>query len=205
MKGLLLTHFFVEEKDASTKYDWVQKAILKNLELNEKFYIVLSGHGVVPPKNIEVLVDKIYWSEEILYEQIGRGHPNFCIEGFKLCQQAGCDFTLKNRAYDYIENSKVLSDRPLITEQSSKSRNYIGDLLMYGPTSYMLDWWKRSPWDYSVNGMVNLFRNTTENFINEVDFVSIEDIGWKTFEGGEENYWGKHAGYDWYNGDGFKK
>ena len=47
--------------------------------------------------------------------------------------------------------------------------------------------------------------NTTENFINEVDFVSIEEIGWKTFEGGEENYWGKHAGYDWYNGDGFKK
>ena len=88
MKGLLLTHFFVEEKDASTKYDWVEKAILKNLELNEKFYIVLSGHGVTPPKNIEALVDEIYWSEEILYEQIGRGHPNFCIEGFKLCQQA---------------------------------------------------------------------------------------------------------------------
>ena len=31
MKGLLLTHFFVEEKDASTKYDWVEKAILKIL------------------------------------------------------------------------------------------------------------------------------------------------------------------------------
>ena len=205
MTGLVLSHFYVHRNDADQKYLWIKKAINKNRSLNKKFYIVLCGHGIAPPPEIQEIVDEIYWEENIFPDEIGRGHPKFCIEGFKRCLKAGCEFTLKNRAYDYIENSDILSKRILITEQSSKSRCYIGDLLLYGPTSYMLDWWTNSPWDYSVNGMVNLFRNTPENFNTEVDFITIDDIGWKTFEGGVENYWGKHAGHAWYNGEGFRK
>ena len=205
MTGLVLSHFYVEPEDADRKYSWIKKAINKNLSLNKKFYIVLCGHGVTPPAEIKELVNEVYWEEDIFPEELGRGHPKFCIEGFKRCLKAGCEFTLKNRAYDYIENIEPLQKSTLITEQSCLQQQIIGDLLMYGSTQYLFDWWNNSPWDYSLNGMKNLYNKLPENFYRDLNFISAEEIGWKTYEDDSNDYWGKSKGYEWYNGKGFLK
>ena len=204
MTGLVLSHFYVEEKDSEEKYLWIEKAIKKNLNLNKDFHIVLCGHGISPPEGIINLVNEIYWEDSILSDEIGRGHPKFCIEGFKKCLRAGCTFTLKNRAYDYIENDKLLGHRTLVTEQSSRKDEIVGDLLMYGKTDYLLDWWSKTPWDYTTNGLTNLYRKTPENFYKEALFINPKDIGWRTYED-NNNYWGLDKGYSWYGGDGFLK
>ncbi len=205
MTGLVLSHFYVEPKDTDQKYSWIKKAINKNLNLNKKFYIVLCGHGVAPPAEIKELVDEVYWEENIFPDELGRGHPKFCIEGFKRCLNAGCEFTLKNRAYDYIENIKPLQRGILITEQSCLQQQIIGDLLMYGPTQYLFDWWSNSPWNYSINGMKNLYNNLPQNFYCDLNFISAKEIGWKTYEDNSNDYWGKSKGYEWHNGKGFLK
>ena len=206
MTGLVLSHFFVEEENFKDKYLWIEKAILENLKLQERFHIVLCGHGIYPPPKIVGLVQEVYWNDSVQTEEIGRGHPKFCIEGFKRCINAGCEFTLKNRAYDYIENDTLLKKNDLIvTEQSSRDDCIIGDLLMYGETSYLLDWWTKNPWDYSVNGRTNLYRNAPENFYRKAVFVEPTNIGWKTYENDFNDYWGKDKGHIWYGGKGFLK
>ena len=76
---------------------------------------------------------------------------------------------------------------------------------MYGSTQYLFDWWNNSPWDYSLNGMKNLYNKLPENFYRDLNFISAEEIGWKTYEDDSNDYWGKSKGYEWYSGKGFLK
>ena len=203
MIGLLLSHIFVRPNE-EYKFQWVQSALKKYLNLEENFFIVLSGHGIEPPKYITDNCNEVFWTTDIKENELGRGHPYFCIKGFELCKLNNCEFTLKNRAYDYIENKDIFKYDLIVSEQTDMKKNIIGDLFMYGKTDYLLDWWTKNPWDYSLNGLNNLYKNASENFSNEAVFMNPEQAGWKTFEGNSKDFWGKQMGYEWYGGKGVK-
>lgn len=91
---------------------------------------------------------------------------------------------------------------------------------MIGETNYLLDLWSCLPWDYSKNGLLNLYRNLKhkevdiDSFLKQKSlFVNPEDIGWVTLEHNwnadlksleDENelnhIWGKPQGYSYYGG-----
>tara|TARA_Y100000114_G_scaffold40536_1_gene36033 strand:- start:8388 stop:9017 length:630 start_codon:yes stop_codon:yes gene_type:complete len=203
MTGLLLSHIFVRPNE-EYKFHWVQNALKKYLDLEQDFFIVLSGHGIKPPKYITDKCNEIFWITDIKENELGRGHPYFCIKGFEICQLNNCEFTLKNRAYDYIENKDIFKHNLLVTEQTDLDKKIIGDLLMYGKTDYLLNWWNKSEWDYSTNGLSNLYEKKFDNFSDNAVFMNPQQIGWKTFEDNSTDFWGKQKGYEWYGGKGLK-
>jgi len=201
--GLVLSHIFVRQGE-EYKFDWVESALKKYKELNINFFIVLSGHGVQPPEKLSSLVDKVFWRDSVMENQLGRGHPYFSLEGFKMCDEASCKMTLKNRAYDYVTSKDFLDNNLVVSEQTSLSCKIIGDLFLYGNTKYLLQWWSKNPWDYSVNGLTNLYRNMPDDFLKQAVFKNPEELGWKTFEDNSDCFWGHHKNYEWYGGDGIK-
>lgn len=199
--GLVLSHFFVRCGE-DYKYDWIKRSINEYQKLSKDFYIVLCGHGQRPGPEISSMVDKIIWLDEIDQKQIGTGHPDLCIKGFEACLQKNIKFTLKNRAYDYIENEKIFNHNLVVSEQTNLNKKIIGDLLMFGDTKYLFDWWSRLPWDYSRDGLYNLFKNlkNLEEFKNEARFFNPKQLGWKTLEDNTNVFWGEHRNFTWYGG-----
>lgn len=202
MIGLVLSHIFVRPNEEH-KFVWVANALKEYKKLDKDFHIVLCGHGVQPPQDIINEVNEVFWEEQIKEDELGRGHPYFCIKGFEMCQTAGCEYTLKNRAYDYIENSKVFNQELVITEQTDLNRQYIGDLFMYGETNYLLNWWKAKDWNYRTNGLTNLFENMPENFKEKAVYISPKNLGWRSYEF-NKGYWGENT-YEYYGGKGINE
>ena len=202
--GLVLSHFFVREGEEK-KFNWISSAVNKYNELNVDFFYVLSGHGVYPPDSIIKKFDKIIWQDSIKEKELGRGHPHFCIKGFKACKDASCEMTLKNRAYDYVTSNKFFDKNLVVSEQTSLNSRIIGDLFLYGETDYLLNWWTRNDWDYSVDGLNNLYRNMPDDFLSKAVYANPEYLGWKTFEDDCDCYWGHHKNYHWYGGDGINE
>jgi hypothetical protein len=207
MTGLVLSHIFVREGEQDPKFNWTEKAIKKNRELKEDFYIVLCGHGVHPPRGITKAVDEVFWNQNIDEKQLGTGHPSLCIKGFEICISAGCKYTLKNRAYDYAENKDIFNHELLLSEQTHLQKGIIGDLFMYGETEYLLKWWSQSDWNYGPDGLHNLFEKSSamEGFVQKATYLNPEQLGWKTFEDDSNVFWGHHKGYEWHGGDGIRK
>lgn len=201
--GLLLSHVYILERE-DFKNEWIKSAIQKYDELDLNFYKVICGHGKRPEQEIVSWFDEIYWENEIHEQEIGRGHPKFCIEGFKIIKEAGCQKTLKNRAYDYITNKNIFNQELVVTEQTDLTQKIIGDLCMYGETDYLLKWWTKNKWNYDNNGLMNLYENKPEDFSQKALFGKPEQIGWKTFENFSNNFWGKDNSFHYYNGIGLR-
>lgn len=201
--GLVLSHTFVRDKE-DHKFSWISKALKKYKELDLNFFTVLCGHGITPPSEISKNFDEVLWESDIMENQLGTGHPYFSTKGFEICKKASCKMTLKNRAYDYITCDTFFDKDLVISEQTSLSKKIIGDLFLYGETEYLLDWWNKNPWDYSTNGLTNLYRNMPEDFLQKATFMNPKQLGWKTFEDESNCYWGEHKNYEWYGGDGIK-
>jgi hypothetical protein len=197
--GLILSHIFVREGEHH-KWEWVERSIDRHRELYDNFYIVLSGHGEQVPSRIENKVDVYYWEHEIREQDIGQGHPHFCIEGYEACIRAGCEYTLKNRAFDWLEHELSISEDMLFCSTNTRlDQEELGDLLMFGKTQKMLDLWSCLPWDYSLrDGTQNLYKNMrhiwgNRQLIEGVKFYSSTELGWKTiydFKGHGPRYWG---------------
>lgn len=201
--GLVLSHIFVRESE-DYKFDWVESAFKKYKELGIDFFTVLCGHGVKPPIELCDKFNKVFWQESIMENQLGTGHPYFSLKGFQACKEASCEMTLKNRAYDYVTSRDFFDKKLVVSEQTSLKAKIIGDLFLYAETNYLLDWWGKNPWDYSVNGLTNLYRNMPDDFPQKAVYFNPKDLGWKTFEDNCDCYWGHHKNYEWYGGDGIK-
>ena len=206
--GLVLSHIFVREGE-SKKFSWVEKAIQKNREFKEDFYIVLCGHGIEPTEKIKKLVDELLWDEQIDERQLGTGHPAYCIKGFNACINAGCARVLKNRAYDYITNKDILQYEFVLSEQTDLNEGIIGDLFMYGDPKELLHWWTVEDWDYGPDGLRNLYAKSLkiDGLTEKAVYLNPEQLGWKTLEFNSDKYWGQHMQnpYRWWGGNGIKK
>lgn len=197
--GLILSHIFVREGE-DHKWEWIENSIDKHRGLYDNFHIVLSGHGEEPPDHIKRKVDAHHWENTIRERDLGQGHPHFCIIGYEICLAAGCEYTLKNRAFDWLEHDKVINNELVFCSTNTDfSRNWLGDLLIFGKTKDMLKLWSCLPWDYGlVDGLENLYRNMNhlnwkDKIKNESKMMSSEEMGWMTmndFKGNGPKYWG---------------
>tara|TARA_A200000159_G_C7325259_1_gene340696 strand:- start:1565 stop:2194 length:630 start_codon:yes stop_codon:yes gene_type:complete len=201
--GLVLTHFFVREGEEK-KFNWISAAADQYADLGVDFFSVLCGHGTPPPDSLVEKFDKVIWEDVVRESELGKGHPHFSLRGFYACKEEGCKKVLKNRAYDYLENSNIFNKGLVVSEQTSLNNRIVGDLLLYGDVQYLIDWWTKNPWDYSVDGLTNLYRNLLPNFSEEAFFGNPETLGWKTFEDGHNCYWGRNKNYRWYGGNSLK-
>ena len=195
--GLVLSHVFVRENE-DHKWQWIEHSIDRHKNLHN-FYIILSGHGEEVPKHISDKVDSLYWLPNIREKDIGQGHPHFCIRGYEECLKNNCKFTLKNRAFDWLEHDNILNhDLVFCSTHGDMGKGELQDLLMFGETKSLLELWSCLDWDYSlIDGRANLFRNMkhlwNEDQINKIEFFDSERIGWKTmndFRGSGPKYWG---------------
>tara|TARA_B100000929_G_scaffold290630_1_gene285117 strand:+ start:214 stop:825 length:612 start_codon:yes stop_codon:yes gene_type:complete len=197
--GLILSHIFVREGEHH-KWKWIEHSVDKHRELYDNFYIVLSGHGVLPPQHIQDKVDVCYWEKQIREQDVGQGHPHFCIMGYQACVAAGCGYTLKNRAFDWLEHDEVINcELVFCSNNTDFSRDWLGDLLIFGNTNEMLDLWSCLPWDYDlVDGLENLYKNMKHKWSEDwlqsnANFLSSQQMGWMTmndFKGRGPKYWG---------------
>ena len=77
--------------------------------------------------------------------------------------EKGIEKTLKMRAYDYLDTNIIDTNydnnKILISEQYSKKLQYIGDLFLFGDTKKIHNLWTSLNWDYSKNGLNNLYNN----------------------------------------------
>lgn len=218
--GLILSHIFVRENE-KFKFSIVQKIIDLYKKSNINFYYVLSGHGLEPSEELKKQFDYIIWSQKIDENQIGRGHPFFCIKAYEHMIEKGIEKTLKMRAYDYLDTNIIDTNydnnKILISEQYSKKLQYIGDLFLFGDTKKIHNLWTSLNWDYSKNGLNNLYNNckhlannnNTEinEFINSnFEYIEPEILNWITFEDHDldknekAQLWGKNKNYEYYKG-----
>lgn len=225
--GLVLSHLHVRENEMF-KFDMLEYVI--NFFKNKSdFFIVLAGHGVRPPSSIIKIVDEIYWEDKIDNKEIGRGHPKFCIESFKILNNLGIERTIKLRYCDLILNiSSLLSllqeNDLILSEQTCFIKRMIGDLFMAGSTKKLLEMWVENEWNYNKSGLYNLYDNMEDiSRKNGLDiysylkqnclFLNPQNIKWVTVEGNwdlntknliskmsDDNLWGVKAGYPYYGG-----
>ena len=216
--GLILSHIFVRENE-NFKFSILQKVINLYKQSNIDFYYVLAGHGIEPNDEIKRHFDHIIWSQKIYENEIGRGHPFFCIKAYEHIIEKNIKKTLKMRACDYLDtniiNLNLNNDKILISEQYSKKLKYIGDLFLFGDTIKTHDIWTVMEWDYNKNGLNNLYKNCThiaqkiniktDKFLeNNFQYIQPESLKWITFEdhdfskNEEPQLWGKNKNYEYY-------
>lgn len=199
--GLILTHFYVNEGE-NYKWNWIKKTIKNHKKIYNNFHIILSGHGAPPPIKILDKIDTLYWEKKIIQNQIGMGHPFFSIKGYEASVNAGCEYSLKNCAFNWLEHDKILKfKRVFCSTNTNFTKNQLGDLLIFAGSDEMLNLWKCREWDYKLNdGLENLFFNmltfygSKEIFKNNTTFLSSRDLGWMTFNdyrGAGPKYWGE--------------
>ena len=195
--GLLLSHIHVRQNEMY-KFDMLEQVVRNFRSFDKEFFIVVSGHGCEIPHSIKKDIQQIYWETSIDDNEIGRGHPKFCIEGYKILLQNNIHMSVKLRACDIIGNEELLyklleQDSLILTEQTCFQKRMIGDLLMLGNTQRMFDLWTKHPWDYGKSGLYNLFDNAERlankggNSIQEylksnAHFVKPGEIKWYTLE-----------------------
>ncbi len=200
--GLLLSHIHVRQNEMY-KFDMLEQVINNFTSFDREFFVVVSGHGCEIPSSIKKNIQKIYWEETIDDNEIGRGHPKFCIEGYTILLQNDIHTSIKMRACDVINNEqllyKLLKEQKLVlTEQTCFQKRMIGDLLMLGNTQRMLSLWTERPWDYNKSGLYNLFDNAErlankqnktirEYLRNEACYVHPNEIQWYTLENNWNN------------------
>jgi hypothetical protein len=227
--GAVLSHLHVRPGE-EFKFDMLKYTISHLRGMRSNFFIVLSGHGVSPPREITDQVDEIIWKDTIVNKEIGVGHPWFCIESFKALQLKSIQKLIKLRSCDIILNEDLFeqlinSDSDLIlTEQTCLNKGMIGDLLMMGSTDRVLNLWTALPWDYEKSGLYNLFDNAgfiasqlgvgVSNYLkNNSKFITPVEINWVTLEQNwnrskaapaekftNNHLWGAHANYPYYGG-----
>ena len=202
--GLILTHFFVREGEEDRKYKAIYNAVNINRKKFKNLYIILAGHGCDPPKKITSIVDHVIWSYKILENQIGCGHPLFVIQALRHLADIKIQKTLKLRAYDFVNEGIADIDKLVYTEQTNFNIKKVGDLVLFGETQFLLSWWSCGHWDYSHDGLRNLYNNL--NIIRSVDWLRKEGkyihpyaLNWKTVEHGKALYWGQIEKYVYFN------
>lgn len=226
--GLVFSHIHVREHERY-KFDILEYCINFFKNSNHNFFYVVTGHGVEMPTSIKEKVDKFYWESSIDDNEIGRGHPKFCIRAYDLLVENNIEICIKLRASDIVlEIDKIISAlstrKILLSEQTSIERRMIGDLFMAGPTSAVRDLWTENTWDYSKSGLYNLFDNTSliakkdnltihDFFKKNCVFFSPYDINWVTLDNNwdvflkkpnneldSSDIWGVKQGYQHYGG-----
>jgi len=226
--GLIFSHLHVADNE-EYKFDILEANIQYFREFLSNFFIVVSGHGLSIPESIMSKIDGYYWENTIDHEEIGRGHPKFCIKAYNIMVNNNIEKTLKLRASDFIENKTMFCDmlrleNLAITEQTSTKNRMIGDLLMFGDTKRALQLWNTQPWDYSKSGLYNLFDNlekialeektTAKKYLKDnFTYVKPQDIRWYTYENNwdiankkpieefsDKNLWGGIPKYKYYGG-----
>jgi len=107
--GLVLSHVYVREGERY-KFDMINYVIGRMKRLGN-FFVVLSGHGpCLPTEQLSKQIDAIYWDGNVREEELGRGHPKFCIKGFEICKQNNIQKVVKLRAFDYLVNKDRFED-----------------------------------------------------------------------------------------------
>ena len=226
--GLVFSHIHVRDHERY-KFDILEYCINFFNNSNHDFFYVVSGHGVEMPTSIKEKVDKFYWESSIDNNEIGRGHPKFCIKAYDLLIENNIELCIKLRASDIaLDINKVISAlntrKILLSEQTSVERGMIGDLFLAGPTSRVRGLWTENMWDYSKSGLYNLFDNAnllakkdnltiSDFFKQNCLFFSPHDISWVTLDNNwdsslkkpsseidSSDVWGVKQGYEHYGG-----
>ena len=196
MQCILLSHVFIREGEVD-KLRSVEFAVKHWSEHNPEAYIIATGHGVKP--NIEGYVNHMIWPEEIIENEINKGHPYLVSQGLDIAEQKGFRNVLKSRCdtihtrkniFNFAKSLLQADKKMLVTQQTSLVKQELGDLFLYGPTDLMKRMFNINTWYPTKSGLTSLANNflaqcEEDNWrdacINNLQLVDIFKLRWIDF------------------------
>ena len=175
---LLLTHIHIYENE-HFKLDILEYALKWYRKNNPKYHIILSGHGMRPNSSVEELCNSFIWSDTVIDNEVGRGHPIIVQRGIDKAISLGFKYIFKSRADSIFITrnlptycSKILSAENkelLVSYGTCSSNKWVGDLVTYCSAELLNKIWISDEWDYSTNGLANLGRGLEKVFPNNAN------------------------------------
>ena len=215
---VILSHFYVERQEVH-KFNILDHVI--DYYNNLGAYIIFSSHGEIEiPHKIQDKIDAIYWEQTIDRNELGRGHPKFCIRAMAMAKERGFKDILFNDNQHADLLSLITDKKMIISEQTNLASEKVGDLFMFGETDYIYKLWTTNKWNYSRDGLYNLYQNfntlspdaSARSYIKEhCLYLTPQDINWVTVTDAWKEgkidahslrscFWGKKKGFVYYGG-----
>uniref|UniRef100_A0A6C0EFQ1 Glycosyltransferase n=1 Tax=viral metagenome TaxID=1070528 RepID=A0A6C0EFQ1_9ZZZZ len=174
---LLITHQFIK-KDESWKYKVFDFCMNYYKKQNPNAYIILTGHGIKPLKTTLDCCDWFYWSDEIIENDINRGHPKLVTIGLEHAKKKGFTYICKTRLdsiimipniVDYCHRKLIESKKIMINTHYYKNNYLLMDLFMYSKTDDMLKMFNPNKWvvNWDKSGMGPVANNLFEDILNK--------------------------------------
>lgn len=213
-KCILLTHVFIDQDvnpyDAAwyngpniqqTKIEQSNFAVEHCRKNNPDAYIMVTGHGVRPDK-LDEYCDYVYWQDELIHQDIGRGHPNLVNVGLDHAEEMGFSHVMKTRLdgvhlkeniFDWCYNE--LGDKLYLTTQAtSRTQLCLNDLFNFGSIETMKKCWNMDNWWIPgadgllphANNFLSMCKETEwgDALKNNCVIKNLHTIKWIDFRGG---------------------
>jgi hypothetical protein len=190
---IILSHFFIghdrlhywDNLSNSDKSDILDFSILDCKRRMPDVPIILSCHGDRPM--IHSSADFVIW-EDFIPSELGRGHPILVKKALEKAKSLGFANILKMRAdsicdlddpFDFCQNILDKEETKCLVTAQTIPNIQIGDLFMYGNIDFLLSIWKPELWNYSHNGMINLYNIFEGDFYKSFSYRDVETLKWR--------------------------
>jgi len=196
---ILLSHVFVRPAE-EYKLEQIKSTLIHYRLHNPNSHIVLTGHGRRPPAQTLQLCDHICWYDDIIQQEIDKGHPFLVNAGIDYAIQQRFTHLFKCRADGVILRKNIIEfcqnrlkdKRILLTQQTELWAVRAGDLFMYGELQFLKKCWNIATWYPTNTGLTSFAKNILaacnmepEQWIKclrqNAEFIDIFNIKWIDF------------------------
>jgi len=179
---ILLSHVFIDKgvNPYDTGTQWYNGSNIQQMKIdqanfsvehfrknNPDAYIIVTGHGIKPNK-LNDYCDYVYWQDELIKEDIGKGHPNLVNIGLNHAEQMGFSYIMKTRldGVHLIRNifdwclDEIGDKLYLTTQATSRTQLCLHDLFNFGSVEFMKKCWKiNNEWINASSGLLPHAKN----------------------------------------------
>jgi len=206
---ILITHQFIKQ-DEKWKFEVFNFCMNYYRKHNPNAYIILTGHGIKPLKTTLDYSDWFYWSDEIIENEINKGHPKLVTIGLEHAKKKGFTYICKTRLdsiimipniVDYCHTKLIENKKIMLNTHYYKNKYLLMDLFMYSTIDHMLKIFNPKKWvvSWDKSGMGPVANNFFEDVLNKkllfpfnlefweknlndtILFLSPENIKWVDF------------------------
>ena len=173
-KCILITHQFIR-KGQEYKIGIFRFVLEYYRKYNPNSFIILTGHGIKPPEKVLNIADYYYWSENIIENEINKGHPRLVTIGLQKAKELGYKYVCKTRLdsiimipeiSDYCHNILSKSEKKMINTHYYTFNYLLMDLFNYGETDLLIKLYDPDKWnvEWDKSGVGPVAKNYLDYF-----------------------------------------
>ena len=190
---IILTHQFIAPDTSNRKKygsagewgggdEWKEKVfdfcIEHHRRNNPNDFIIVTGHGKKPSKNILDKADQYYWSEDIIEGEINYGHPFLVSKGLSIARENRIEYACKTRIdtvnlikniNEYCKNKLDTYNKRILNTWYCKNRYLLMDLFNYGSVEDLTKLYEHEDWkvEWSIDGTGPVAKNYVTNILKK--------------------------------------